>query len=79
VLLDVSTFFTTFHGVSLDAIALFADLLAHPLNHPLLRQALGVLSTVIAIGTVLGALRVWRTKESDVLRSPDNSADPRPI
>jgi hypothetical protein len=95
VLLDVSTFFTTFHGVSLDArvlrgkaahwggvsllvglagltIALFAGLLAHPLSHPLLRQALGVLSTVIAIGAVLGALRVWRTRVSDVLRSPDD-------
>jgi hypothetical protein len=95
VLLDVSTFFTTFHGVSLDVsvlrgkaahwggvslfvglagltIALFAGLLAHPLNHRLLRQALGVLSTVIAIGAVLGALRVWRTRVSDALRSPDD-------
>jgi hypothetical protein len=85
VLLDVSTFFTTFHGVSLDAsvlrgkaahwvgvslfiglaglaIALFAGLLAHPLSHPLLTQALGVLSTVIAIGTVLGALRAMAHK-----------------
>jgi hypothetical protein len=94
VLLDVSTFFTTFHGVSLDAsvlrgkaaywggvsllgglvgltITLFADLLAHPPSHPLLRQALGVLSTVIAIGAVLGALRVWRTRVGDVLKRPD--------
>jgi hypothetical protein len=92
VLLDVTTFFTTFHGVSLDVsvlrgkaahwggvslfiglagltIALFAGLLAHPLNHPLLRQALGVFSTVIAIGAVLGALRVWRTRVSEDLKS----------
>jgi hypothetical protein len=101
VLLDVSTFFTAFHGVSLDAsvlrgkaaywggvsllvglvgltIALLASLLSHPLSHPLLSQPLSVLSTVIAVGAVLGALRMWRTRVSDVFKRPEDQGEARP-
>jgi hypothetical protein len=89
-LLDISAFSTTFHGVSLDTsvlwmkathwgwvslllgltgltIGLIAATLARPLAHPLLGQVLPVLTAAIAVGAVLGVVRIWRKKVSSLL------------
>ena len=89
-LLDISAFSTTFHGVSLDTsvlwmkathwgwvslllgltgltIGLIAATLARPLAHPLLGQVLPVLTAAIAVGAVLGVVRVWRKQVSSLL------------
>lgn len=90
VLLDISAFATTFHGVALETsvlwmkathwgwvsllmgltgltIGLIAATLARPLAQPLLGQVLPVLTAVIAVGAVLGVVRIWRQQASSFL------------
>jgi hypothetical protein len=89
-LLDISAFATTFHGIALDTsvlwmkathwgwvspllgltgltIGLIAATLARPLAHPFLGQGLPVLTAAIAVGAVLGVVRVWRQQVSSFL------------
>jgi hypothetical protein len=51
-------------------IALIAATLARPLANPLLGQGLPVLTAVIAVGAVLGVIRIWRKKASYIHDQP---------
>lgn len=54
-------------GATALAVALLAAILARPSANPPLRYLLIALTAAIAVGAVLGALRVWRHRADDVL------------
>ncbi|MGH8066182.1 MAG: hypothetical protein ACRERE_13310 [Candidatus Entotheonellia bacterium] len=57
-------------GLTGLTIGLIAATLARPLAQPLLGQVLPVLTAVIAVGAVLGVIRVWRQRASDFFDQP---------
>lgn len=54
-------------GLTGLTIGLIAATLARPLAPPLLGQVLPVLTAVIAVGAVLGVVRIWRQQASSFL------------
>jgi hypothetical protein len=54
-------------GATALAVGLLAALLARPAAHPPLLYLLSALTAAMAVGAVLGVLRVWRRRADDVL------------